>query len=717
MLIRPKHSKPARRKPAPTARADDPISHAPPTAQRLLDLQEQAGNRAVSRLVAGTVQRVPVSTPMHETLFNTQNASGQAVQGNPAGYGTVPTTVGNPGGANYDMTRAADDSGVTVLVTIRFLQQQRNSVAPPTPNPTNLPALGALLNSPTEIPANDPTNRRDWAAQAADAAANLWTGRHVLFTSTAHAQHDDPHDAGDGAGAGGQASAPADTPIRLPVTFRAKAVFGLTEPANHQIIVHPPSVVPGSPGQPIDAGNFYQQDPNNRSKSYPHGDDVIYAHEYGHLLGMPDEYSQSDEQLNAILHNAAPRSAASAQGAVERVALERMALAALSNPLYAALQAAMPSLGAALAAKRPLVTRKLADAARAGVRDGGVRGELEAELNAAAASDQQAEVPHIVAFETTENFSNLTSAEDSLADAFAPAALAKLVGDAYWRALLAPMGTPVSIPDFDDVSVNVTNSVYTSTGSGPLAAAANTEATGVAGPAGTPGLPPVVPSGTLIGRLSDLPATWAAAGSQLEAAVTPAAFSTAMTAALRSAAAAPAALAAVATLFGMAPPQIPNAAGVYRRAYTLVTNGARAAGVQVVNDLLTATMQPTLAASVTAVQSSIASEVTRILTTPPAGHAAAGPADPNMAAVVAAMKTRLDADKASGATTPRQDPSAGGAAVVPQNVTFSAQGLMGSSNSSAVRVDQFAPMVAAFNRDWQHRPREDPFTVTVGGGP
>jgi hypothetical protein len=37
--------------------------------------------------------------------------------------------------------------------------------------------------------------------------------------------------------------------------------------------------------------------------------------------------------------------------------------------------------------------------------------------------------------------------------------------------------------------------------------------------------------------------------------------------------------------------------------------------------------------------------VTRITTTPPAGMAAAGPADPQMAAIVAAMKARLDADK------------------------------------------------------------------------
>jgi hypothetical protein len=136
-----------------------------------------------------------------------------------------------------------------------------------------------------------------------------------------------------------------------------------------------------------------------------------------------------------------------------------------------------------------------------------------------------------------------------------------------------------------------------------------------------------------------------------------------------------------------------------------------------VNDLLVATVTPTLSANVTALQSAISAEVTRILATPPTGHAAAGPTDPDMAAIVAAMKTRLDADKATGTATPRQDPSAGGGAAAPQNVTYSAQGLMGSSNQATVRTDQFAPMVAAFNTAWRHAAREDAFHASVGGSP
>jgi hypothetical protein len=140
----------------------------------------------------------------------------------------------------------------------------------------------------------------------------------------------------------------------------------VNDPAHQEVIVHPQASIPGSPGHPIDAGNWYQQDPAKRAAAYPQSDDVIYAHEYGHMLGVPDEYSQSNEQLNTLMHQAAPKTAASSRAALDKATIERMTLAALSRPLYAQLQAAMPLMVAALTAKRAAVTRKLAAAARAG---------------------------------------------------------------------------------------------------------------------------------------------------------------------------------------------------------------------------------------------------------------------------------------------------------------------------------------------------------------
>ena len=87
------------------------------------------------------------------------------------------------------------------------------------------------------------------------------------------------------------------------MTFDSIAVFGLDEKHDQTIIVHPNSVPANAKGgNPIDAGNYYLN-----KGGYGGDDNVIAAHEYGHLLGIDDEYSQSNEMLNALLHRAAPR--------------------------------------------------------------------------------------------------------------------------------------------------------------------------------------------------------------------------------------------------------------------------------------------------------------------------------------------------------------------------------------------------------------------------
>ncbi|HKX15494.1 MAG TPA: hypothetical protein VJN19_09895 [Propionibacteriaceae bacterium] len=676
----------------------------------ITDLQRSAGNNAVTKLLEPTdhlsLQRVPVSAEFHETLYNSEAGTGLATAP-PRGFtGGSPTTVANPNKASYEMTR--DSTGVTVMIKMRFLQQARNTTPPPSPNPSGLPELGQLIGSPSVIPANDPSDRRTWAKDTANKATTLWNSRKISFASLDHPQ--------PGEGAGAYAPPLPPTPIRLPVTFKAEAVFGLNDPAHQQVIVHPPVSIPGSPGHPIDAGNWYLQDPAKRAAAYPHSDDVIYAHEYGHMLGIPDEYSQSNEQLNALMHQAAPKTAASSRAALDKTTVERMALAALSRPLYAQLQAAMPLMVAALAAKRSAVTRKLAAAARAGAVSADVRAELVSELTAESDARTSPGVARAVAFQTTKNFSNLSIADQAVRGGFAVAPVSNLIGDAYWTALQAPHATNVAVAGFDDVRINISSGVYSTTGAAtPLAGSATTEATNVVGPAAPgPGLP-VAPPTSLIAQLSGLPATWSTVGSQLETSVTSATFATAMAAALKSAAAAAALVtAAAAVLPGFAPPPKLSSAGpLYRRTFTLVNNSAKAAAKQVVGDLLVATVKPTLAASVTSLQSSINSEVTRITTTPPAGIAAAGPADPQMAAIVASMKARLDADKTSTAGTGR-DPTKAGGSAPDQNVTYSAQGLMGSSNASTVRADQFQGMIEAFNAKLRNVPREDKFAVDIG---
>ncbi|WP_426566065.1 hypothetical protein ACPPVT_05740 [Angustibacter sp. McL0619] len=682
--------------------------HATREAEVLTDLQRTAGNRAVSRFLESdeaSLQRVPVSTEFHETLYNKTATTGLATAP-PKGFTGKPTDVANPDKTSYEMTRSG--SGVTVLIKIRYLQQTRNTVAPPSPNPSNLPEIGALLGRPTVIPANDPTDRRTWASDAANKATAHWTGLKISFASTDHPQ--------PGEGAGSYAAPLPPTPVRLPVTFKAEAVFGLNDPAHHQVIVHPPSTVAGSLGNPIDKGNWYQQDPAARSAKYPHSDDVIYAHEYGHMLGIPDEYSQSNEQLNALLHQAAPASAASSRAALDKTTIERMTLAGLTARLSGQLLAAMPIMVAALNGKRRGVVNRLAAAARSAAVSADVRSVLVGELTAESDARTSPKVPTAVAFETTRNFSNLDIASQAVAGGFAIGPVTKLIMDAYNALLAAPHKANVAVADFDAVRINISSAVSGSAGAAtPLAVPAATEVTSLVGPAAPgPGLP-VVPPGTLIAQLSALPATWSAAGSTLESSVSAATFSAAMATGLRNVAAGAALVRGAAALLpGLAAPTpLGSTNALYRRAYALVQKAATDAATQVVGELLSATVKPTLDASVTSLQSSINAEVTRITTTPPVGVAAAGPADPQMATIVAAMKARLDADKTATAGTGR-DPTKAGGAAPDQNVTYSAQGLMGSSNSSAVRVDQFQAMLDAFNAKLRQVPREDVFTVDVG---
>ena len=66
------------------------------------------------------------------------------------------------------------------------------------------------------------------------------------------------------------------------------------------------------------------------------------------------------------------------------------------------------------------------------------------------------------------------------------------------------------------------------------------------------------------------------------------------------------------------------------------------------------------------------------MTTPASGVAALGPPDPQMAALVSHMKAQLDADKAAAAGG-GHTPLGTGKAAPDQNVTYSVQSLMGSS--------------------------------------
>ena len=156
-----------------------------PSTEAVADLQRTAGNRAITDLLTSgdrTLQRVPVAAEFHETLYNKESGAGMATAP-PTGFTGGSPTGGESGQSELRDGSSADNSGATVLIKIRFLQQSRNTTPPPNPNPTGLPELGQLLGKPTVIPVNDPSDRRTWAMDTANKATTLWNTRKISFTS------------------------------------------------------------------------------------------------------------------------------------------------------------------------------------------------------------------------------------------------------------------------------------------------------------------------------------------------------------------------------------------------------------------------------------------------------------------------------------------------------------------------------------------------------
>ena len=684
----------------------------------VMALQGMVGNRAVSSVMRSVAQRVAMQDPdRSETVYNATNAAGQATA-NTYGGGTDASGAANV--IKYDMARNGD-AGVTVTVKIKFLSQSRNTVDPTAPgSPAGTPALGTLLGSPTEIPVTDPDNRRAWATDMAGKAVAIWNGRLTLTeepeaaaaapaAAPAAPAGGVPADAGVPAAGVGPAPGPIPPPKKLPVTFTSVPVFGLADPADTQIIVHPSSTVAGTPGQPIDAGNYYVN-----KGGYSGDDSVIAAHEYGHLLGIPDEYSQSNSQLNALIHQAAPAGAPSAGPALDRASVHRMVLNALKQPLVGALGAAIAPVTAAIRAQKAKVRKAMVAAAKAGVVDPAVISELTTMLATRSEARLAPSVPGAIAFETTRNFSGISVGGGAVEAGFSASALSTTITDAYMKALTGAETAAVAVEGVGNVTVDVAGSVATATAAGgaqaaPAAAIATNAVTapGAAAPAAAggaaaaaPGLPAIAPPASLVSQLTDLPATWDTAGSLLETGVTPAAFAKSMVATLKSAEAAATAAAAVPLPPGaVRRPKAGTMGALYKRAYNMVQVASQNAAAQVGADLIDATIKPTLTANVAQLTSTIDAEVNRIMVTPPAGVAALGTPDPSMTAMVTAMKATLDANKAATAGNPGRDPlgPTGAGSAPAQDVTYSYEGLMGSSTTKALRSDQFEPIVTNFN--------------------
>lgn len=665
---------------APTQRPGVPMLHS---------LQRGAGNRAVADLVSNTLderpltmQRVPVTaSTRQETLFNNPTGAGQA----------TARVYGGNAGATFDMSRSDTPAQVVVTVRIRFVDQARS-------------ATGANTGPRTVIPPPDP--RRAWAQGVCTSAPGLWNGR-ARLTGQRSAR----------TGLAGFFRPDPGGPVTLPLVFRAVPVWDLTSPADKTIAVFGSATVAGGNQHPIDAGHYYM----NRG-GYPFSEAAIYAHEYGHLIGLPDEYSHSNPQMHALLHDIDPATAATRGAAMDRATVRRMVLAALTRPLFDRLSAAGSELAAVFARSSAPVSAALGREMASALNAPAVAMLLTANLPATSAR-LAPRVPRMLRAASGARTTSSVARRVVRAE-LDPAALGALVNRQYYTAL---RGLTSGAADIGGIGMNINvqgNAGITSAGqavvpptgvwnaaaTGPSAANATAVADQVVGAAGTGGrIPPVRPSTSILRQLESLPAGWAAFRTAAPAALASGTLQTDLVTALTAAWVAR--LAA-----GGGGPAIDQHWPLYQAVRAAVTSAATAASTNAVRAFLSSEITPVLQSSVTSLQAAVGTEVDRIMGTPAGALATAGPTDPNLAALATSLRARLQTEVTAARTA--QAGTAGTSAVNPgagapaQSVTYGTVNMM-SDNTNVFRPDQFVELARRFNESGLRRDREGDFRAVT----
>jgi hypothetical protein len=641
-------------------------------------LQRAAGNRAVNQMLKDTVQRVPVTAPTRqETLFNQRGTPGQA----------GAAVYGGNAGATFDMGRGGTPDSVTITVRIRFVDQPRS-------------ATGADTGTKNVIPAADP--RRAWAQGMCTTAPGVWNGKARLAGQREAAS-----------GLSGLISPDPGGPVRLPLVFRAVPVWDLTSPADKEVRVFSAATVAGSAGHPIDAGHYYM----NRG-GYPFSEEAIYAHEYGHLIGLPDEYSQSNPQMHALMHDIDPGTSAARGAALDKETVRRMVLAALTRPLHDRVNAARGEIAAALRRGSTPVRQSLGGQLRAALTTPGVRGLFEA-VGPAASARLAPRIHALVNAATAAARNTSGVAARVVAAEFATPALGAMINNRYFQALMSAhgaadiggIGMNITIEGHAGIDANgnaITNAVgvWNAATTGAAGATASNVADRFVGALQTGRVPPVRPSDSILRQLESLPAGWAAFS-----AAAPAALSAATLGADLSTALSAAWLARLVGGGGGGAP-ITRSRALAAAVDASVRNAATAAATNSVRAFLNAEINPVLQTSVTALIAAVHTEVDRIMGTPAGALATAAPRDPNLTALATSMNTQLQtqvaAATANQAATPGTTPVNPGAGAPAQAVTYGTVNMM-SDNTSVFRPDQFAALATQFNGSGLRKEREGDF--------
>jgi hypothetical protein len=492
------HARPAREAQARPPRRPRPAPPPAATPASLVALGRLAGNAAVAGLVgrAGPhLQRVAFSATRGETLLTTEVAG----TGPPTGFTAHGYSTG--GSNTYEMTR--EGNAVKVKVKILFLDP-----------------------AGTVIPTTEPANRRGTATQLCRDLVGFWNNKFQFTTEREEAPPPAPAPAPAGQGAGSRASAPGGTtppPVNLDVVFEAEPLFegsGQNATVYYHSNIATGQAPAGGPYGIVDAANWFQQHSPQAYGTTPLP--AVYAHEYGHLIGIPDEYSVANPEMHRLFHEAAPGAQGQAMGEeLDRQGARRVMIDALTPYLARNVRNLGQATSRLILAQRPAMANDLARAVRAAWRDDSLVTNVGAAARAAlpAGSRVARHAPEAVRFEATENLSYLSVANEALDTQIQPGPLSNLLVSMLHAAIRTAMGTNVVTIPFhpgrcsnEDFTVRIDTTALAQNATLVTAAQAAADAA-VGLPPAMPGrgAPRISPSPDLMGRMAQTIGRWQAA--------------------------------------------------------------------------------------------------------------------------------------------------------------------------------------------------------------
>jgi hypothetical protein len=707
------------------------------------DLSRSVGNRVTTDLVrrhlstnasgllgaSGPIQRVPVSYPdAGETLYEDPPAPGAS-----AASKQFDPTPYSGGTIQYDIAR--QPSGVRVEVRIQFVDQARDErkfIKQGGKNVPN-PNFGADTGKIRPIGRGDP--RQAFAKARCSAITGAWN--HYDFLGKLAAVPAGPVGpagpvpaapapaapapaapapaapapaAGKGGasaapapaapGKGGASAAPAPAApgeIRLPVTFVATPVFDLKAPNVHSVIrLYGRSTVADRDGaHPVDSGHWYM----NTEKNYAGMNlDAIAAHEYGHLIGINDEYFRSDDQTHQMLHRMGG-GAKNADKELDRSTVRQMVTVALYNPILDRMNANMATITGAFLAEKKNLTKQIRTAITTSWSDGGIRSQLVKQLEPELSRNGlKRALPGAVDFETSGNLSGGNLTKEAMGNFTGDRISGTILGEMEsWRAerrkgftTTGADGSSVTITS--NFSANVTGSGMAG---GAMASSGSAVTDRIAG-----GVPKVSPSTSLISQLEALPAEWSNPGKGLDAYYTPAILQPQVDAVVKS------------VIAAGAVKRIKSVHELYVRVLRIVQSSAKTSSSKAVASFLDDAIKPRVKGQLTSLGSQIDAEVDAAMAMPAGALASKSAPDPEIRKVadhLYGMLQKQQNPKSYGG--PDANPGAGSGGV---DVRHSSSSVMSSNDTSKAghRADLIQPVLAQFN-SLLKQPTEDDFRAEV----